>query len=43
MDKKQYVSIRMPRELYDKLKAEADKNTRSLTSQVIHLLKKQLG
>ena len=42
MDKKQYASIRMPKQLYDRIKAEANKNTRSFTGQVIHMLQSYL-
>ena len=40
---KEYVSLRVPKTLHTKLVALAKQNERSLTAQVVFLLKKALG
>lgn len=42
MNKTKFVTIRLPQDLYEKLKIEAEKNTRSLSAQVLHLLRLEL-
>jgi hypothetical protein len=42
MNKNKFVTIRLPQDLYEKLKAEAEKNTRSLSAQVLHFIRQQL-
>ena len=41
-NKRQYVTVRLPDEIMAKLKAEAERNTRSLSAQVLHYLKQGL-
>lgn len=41
-NKRQYVTVRLPDDIMAKLKAEAERNTRSLSAQVLHLLKQGL-
>ncbi len=41
-NKRQYVTVRLPDDIMDKLKAEAERNTRSLSAQVLHYLKQGL-
>jgi len=41
-NKTQYVTVRLPDEIMAKLKAEAERNTRSLSAQVLHYLKQGL-
>lgn len=38
-NKTQYVTVRLPDEIMAKLKAEAERNTRSLSAQVQHFIK----
>jgi hypothetical protein len=38
-NKTQYVTVRLPDDIMSKLKAEAERNTRSLSAQVLHFLK----
>jgi hypothetical protein len=42
MNKTKFVTIRLPQELYEKLKIEAERNTRSLSAQVLHFLRLEL-
>lgn len=37
-----FVTIRLPFTLYDKLKASALANTRSVSAEIVHILKKAL-
>ena len=41
-NKRQYVTVRLPDDIMAKLKAEAERNTRSLSAQVLHYLKQGL-
>jgi hypothetical protein len=41
-NKRQYVTVRLPDDIMAKLKAEAERNTRSLSAQVLHYLKQSL-
>jgi hypothetical protein len=41
-NKRQYVTVRLPDDIMAKLKAEAERNTRSLSAQVLHYLKQDL-
>ena len=41
-NKRQYVTIRLPDDIMAKIKAEAERNTRSLSAQVLHYLKQGL-
>jgi hypothetical protein len=41
-NKRQYVTVRLPDDVMAKLKAEAERNTRSLSAQVLHYLKQGL-
>lgn len=41
-NKTQYVTVRLPDDIMAKLKAEAERNTRSLSAQVLHYLKQGL-
>jgi hypothetical protein len=41
-NKTQYVTVRLPDDIMAKLKAEAERNTRSLSAQVLHFLKQGL-
>ena len=41
-NKRQYVTVRLPDDIMAKLKAEAERNTRSLSAQVLHFLKQGL-
>ena len=41
-NKRQYVTVRLPNDIMAKLKAEAERNTRSLSAQVLHYLKQGL-
>lgn len=41
-NKRQYVTVRLPDDVMAKLKAEAERNTRSLSAQVLHFLKQGL-
>lgn len=41
-NKRQYVTVRLPDNIMAKLKAEAERNTRSLSAQVLHYLKQGL-
>ncbi len=41
-NKRQYVTVRLSDEIMAKLKAEAERNTRSLSAQVLHYLKQGL-
>jgi hypothetical protein len=34
MNKTKYITVRLPEDVLEKLKAEAEKNTRSISSQV---------
>jgi hypothetical protein len=36
---RKYVTVRLPDDIMAKLKAEAERNTRSLSAQVLHFLK----
>ena len=38
-NKTKYVTVRLPDEIMAKLKAEAERNTRSLSAQVLHYIK----
>jgi hypothetical protein len=40
--KTQYVTVRLPGEIMTKLKAEAERNTRSLSAQVLHYIRQEL-
>ena len=37
--KRKYVTVRLPDDMMAKLKTEAERNTRSLSAQVLHFLK----
>jgi len=41
-NKRQYVTVRLPDDIMAMLKAEAERNTRSLSAQVLHFLKQGL-
>ena len=41
-NKRQYVTVRLPDDIMAKLKAEAERNTRSLSAKVLHFLKQGL-
>ena len=41
-NKRQYVTVRLPDDIMAKLKAEAERNTRSLSAQVLRYLKQGL-
>jgi hypothetical protein len=41
-NKRQYVTVRLPDDIMANLKAEAERNTRSLSAQVLHYLKQGL-
>ncbi len=41
-NKRQYVTVRLPDDIMAKLKEEAERNTRSLSAQVLHFLKQGL-
>ena len=41
-NKRQYVTVRLPDDIMANLKAEAERNTRSLSAQVLHFLKQGL-
>ena len=41
-NKRQYVTVRLPDDIMAKLKAEAERNTRSLSAQVLRFLKQGL-
>ncbi len=41
-NKRQYVTVRLPDDIMAKLKDEAERNTRSLSAQVLHYLKQGL-
>jgi len=41
-NKRQYVTVRLPDDIMAKLKAEAERNTRSMSAQVLHFLKQGL-
>ena len=41
-NKRQYVTVRLPDDIMAKLKSEAERNTRSLSAQVLHYLKQGL-
>ena len=40
--KEHFVTIRMPIELFKVVKAQADEQTRSVSSQIIYLIKEEL-
>ncbi len=39
-DKDVYVTVRISKELYDEIKGIAERNTRSLSAQVLHFTKR---
>lgn len=41
-NKRQYVTVRLPDDIMAKLKAEAERNTRSLSAQVLHYIRLEL-
>jgi predicted transcriptional regulator len=41
-NKRQYVTVRLPDDIMTKLKAEAERNTRSLSAQVLHYIRLEL-
>jgi predicted transcriptional regulator len=41
-NKTQYVTVRLPDDIMAKLKAEAERNTRSLSAQVLHYIRLEL-
>jgi hypothetical protein len=41
-NKTQYVTVRLSDEIMAKLKAEAERNTRSLSAQVLHYIRLEL-
>ena len=41
-NKTQYVTVRLSDEIMAKLKAEAERNTRSLSAQVLHYIRPEL-
>jgi hypothetical protein len=40
--KEKFVSMRMPIDLYNLIKAQADANTRSMSSEIVHLIKQSI-
>jgi len=42
MNKTKFVTIRLPQDLYEKLKEVAAKNTRSLSAQILHYLRQEI-
>jgi predicted DNA-binding protein len=42
MIKNKFVTIRLPQALYEKLKAEAARNTRTVSAQLMHYVRLQL-
>jgi predicted DNA-binding protein len=42
MNKTKFVTVRLPQDLYDKLKAEAAKNTRTVSAQLMHYIRLEL-
>jgi predicted DNA-binding protein len=42
MNKTKFVTVRLPQDLYDKLKAEAEKNTRTVSAQLMHYIRLEL-
>ena len=43
MNKTKYITVRLPEDVLEKLKAEAEKNTRSISAQVLHYIRIELG
>lgn len=41
-NKTKFVTVRLPLDLYEKLKKEAAKNTRTISAQIMHYLKLEL-
>ena len=41
-NKTQYVTVRLSEDIMAKLKAEAERNTRSLSAQVLHFIRMEL-
>jgi len=42
MTKTQFITVRLPEDIMAKLKAEAKRNTRSLSAQVLHYIRLEL-
>jgi plasmid stability protein len=42
MNKTEFITVRLPEDVMQKLRAEAKRNTRSLSAQVLHYLKQGL-
>jgi hypothetical protein len=42
MPKTQFITVRLPEDIMAKLKAEARRNTRSLSAQVLHYIRLEL-
>jgi predicted DNA-binding protein len=42
MNKTKFVTVRLPQDLYEKLKAEAVKNTRTVSAQLMHYIRLEL-
>ena len=38
-----FVTMRLPMDIYEKLKARAIANTRSVSAEIVHILKQALG
>jgi hypothetical protein len=43
MNKTKFITVRLPDDVMAKLKAEAEKNTRSISAQVLHYIRIELG
>lgn len=43
MNKTKYITVRLPEDVLEKLKAEAEKNTRSISAQVRRYILIELG
>lgn len=41
-NKRKYVTVRLPDDIMAKLKEEAERNTRSLSAQVLHYIRLEL-
>jgi len=42
MNKTKFITVRLPDDVMAKLKAEAEKNTRSISAQVLHYIRIEL-
>jgi hypothetical protein len=42
MNKTEFITVRLPEDVMQKLRAEAKRNTRSLSAQVLHYIRLEL-